>query len=92
MVLNRLEIAYIGAGRPEEAHEAHQRARVMIDRCGFAAKEAWERSPRLFRRLTAQFRDTVELLHTEARYRAGLKAVDKTLTKLQAISPWMDER
>lgn len=90
MVLHRLEIACFGAGRPEDAAAAHERALVMIDRCGYAAKEVWERSPRIFRRLAAPFRDTLELLYTEARYRAGLKTIDKALTELQARSPWKD--
>lgn len=92
MVLHRLEIACFGAGRQEDAAAAHERALVMIDRCGYAAKEVWGRSPRIFRRLAAPFRDIIELRYTEARYLAGLKAIDKTLTELQARSPWKDEQ
>lgn len=88
MALNRLEIACLGAGLPNEAAAAHERALLMINRCEYAAKEAWERSPWIFRRLAAPFRDTLDLLYTEARYRAGVKAANKTLTELQARSPW----
>ena len=90
MVLHRLEIACYGANRPEDAEAAHRRALVLIDRCGEAAIEAWERLPHLVRRLVGPFRDTIEQRYTDRRYRAGMKAVDKALTELQGRQPWKD--
>lgn len=90
MVLHRLEIACYGANQPDAAEEAHRRALVMIDRCGDTAFEAWERLPRIVRRLAGPFRDQIELIHTERLYRAGMKAIDKALTELQGRKPWKE--
>lgn len=90
MVLHRLEIACYGANKPVAAADAHSRALAEIDRCGYAAVEAWERQPRLIRRLAAPLRESFEARHTDRLYRAGMKAIDKALTELQTRSPWKD--
>lgn len=88
MILNRLEITYLGAGLPEEADATRRQARIMAARCGYAAVEAWERSPRTFRKLLSPLRHRLQLGYTRARYRAGAKVVDKALTELQGRAPW----
>jgi hypothetical protein len=76
MIMNRLEIACLEAGLPDEADRAHARARESVRRCGFVDKERWERSPRWFRILTRRHRDLVELYWTETRYRRIAAVID----------------
>lgn len=80
MILNRLEIAYLQAGRPEEAAAAHHRAVASAGRSGHAATEQWERSPRWFKLLTRRFRTQLELRWTGDRYLRGAKAIDAHLS------------
>lgn len=87
MILNRLEIACLEAGRPEDAAAAHDRAMTAISRCGYAAKERWERSPRWFRALTRRFRGVVELVWEDRQYRRISAVIDHHLADVFRRSP-----
>jgi hypothetical protein len=87
MILSRLEIACLQAGRPDDAAAAHERALVYAGRCGFAAKERWERSPRWFRALTRRFRPAVELFWENGRYRRMAAVLDHQLADVDRRSP-----
>jgi len=81
MILNRLEIAYLQAGRPEDAGAAHIRAMAMPGRHGHAAIEQWERSPRWFKLITRRFRTQLELRWTENRYLSAARSIDALLSE-----------
>lgn len=87
MILARLEIACLQAGLPAEAAEVHDRAFVYAGRCGFAAKERWERSPRWFRVLTRRLRPVIELFWENGRYRRMAAVLDHHLSDVDRRSP-----
>lgn len=82
IILDRLEIAYLQAGRPEEAAAAHDRAVASASRSGYAAIERWERSPRWFKVLTRRFRKQLEDRWTGDSYLRGAKAIDAHLSDI----------
>jgi hypothetical protein len=79
MILERLEIAYLQAGRPDDAAGAHQRRLIALGRIGHADIERWERSPRWFKMLTRLFRRRVQLHWEATRYLHGLRVIDAHL-------------
>ncbi len=87
MILARLEVACLQAGLPGDAAEAHDRALVYARRCGFAARERWERSPRWFRVLTRRFRPAIELFWENGRYRRMAAVLDHQLSDVDRRSP-----
>lgn len=82
MILDRLEIAYLQAGRPEEAAAAHDRAVASAGRSGYAAIERWERSPRWFKLLTRRVRKRLESQWTRDGYLRGATAIDAHLSDI----------
>lgn len=79
LILRRLEIACLQAGRPLEALAAHERALPYFARCGDTARARWESSPRWFQRLAGSFQSTIELLWENAQYRRITVIINRTL-------------
>jgi hypothetical protein len=87
MILERLEIAYLQAGRPEDAARAHERRLIVLERIGFADIERWERSPRWFKVLTRRFRRRVQLRWESTRYLRILRVIDAHLADTDRRTP-----
>lgn len=82
MILDRLEIACLQAGHPDEAAAAHGRAVASAGRSGYAARERWERSPRWFKLLTRRFRTSLERRWTGDGYLRGARAIEAHLSDI----------
>lgn len=87
MILERLEIAYLQAGRAEDADGAHQRRLIMLKRIGYADIERWERSPRWFKVLTRRFRSRVQSRWETTRYLRILRVIDAHLADTDRRAP-----
>lgn len=87
LILRRLEIACLHAGRPLDAANVHDRALPYFARCGETARARWESSPRWFRQLAGRFRPTIELLWENGQYRRITSVINRHLADVDRPVP-----
>lgn len=85
MVLNRLEIVYLSAGRFEDADRAHA-AKISMPRP--ASAEIRDYGPGIIGRFGQWF----QVLNIESRYRHGQMVIDTQLADLDRRAPWKSGR